>query len=406
MTESAPLLGSPVADADVDCAEAPRAWGTGRGPGWVIETAIVVGLALLVGVTVAGYAADDGARLLTLDVVVGVGACALIPALLRWPLPAAVAVTLLAALSPAATPVATAAALYVAESRRFRVAAAVAGAGVVAHAVQGAWRPYAGLPYGWWLLLLAAAYAALIGWGTLARVRRALIISLRERARRAEADQERRITAARLAERTAIAREMHDVLAHRLTLLATYAGALEYRPDAAPEKLSEAAGVIRAGVRQALDELRTVITVLRDDDPDGEAASHPQPSLRDLDRLVAEARETGTAVAVHNRLETEDELPAATGRTAYRIIQEGLTNARRHATGAAVEVVIEGRPGGRLRIEVRNPVLVSTPGPASSGAGMGLLGLAERVQLAGGEIDHGRTDTGEFQLQTWLPWPS
>ena len=381
-----------------------RVWGTGRAPGRRIEAALVAWLGLLVILIVVGHGAQDGARLLALDVVVGVVATALIPVLLRWPVPAALAVTLLAVVSPAATPVATAAALYVAQSRRFRVAVAVAGAGVAAHAIQGAWRPHNGLPYGWWLLLLAAAYAALIGWGTLARVRRALIVSLRERARRAEADQDRRVTEARLAERTRIAREMHDVLAHRLSLLATYAGALEYRPDAAPEKLSEAAGVIRAGVRQALDELRTVITVLRDDDPDGEAGAHPQPSLRDLDRLVAEARDAGAPVAVHNRIEPDDALPAATGRTAYRIIQEGLTNARKHAAGAPVDVVIEGRPGERLRIELRNPV----GEPAVSGAagsGMGLLGLAERVQLAGGEIDHGLTGAGEFHLQTWLPWP-
>ena len=123
-----------------------------------------------------------------------------------------------------------------------------------------------GLPYGWWLVLLIAAYAALVGWGQLARARRALIASLRERARRAEAEQGRRVAEARTAERTRIAREMHDVLAHRLSLLATYAGALEYRPDAPPEQLARAAGVVRAGVHQALDELREVIGVLREED--------------------------------------------------------------------------------------------------------------------------------------------
>jgi signal transduction histidine kinase len=106
---------------------------------------------------------------------------------------------------------------------------------------------------------MIAAYAALLGWGALTQARWALVASLRERARRAEAEQGRRVAEARMLERTRIAREMHDVLAHRLSLVATYAGALEYRPDSPPEQLSRAAGVVRAGVHQAFSELREVI---------------------------------------------------------------------------------------------------------------------------------------------------
>ena len=130
---------------------------------------------------------------------------------------------------------------------------------------------------------MLVAEAALVGWGELSRARQALLESLREQARRAEAEQASRVAEARAAERASIAREMHDVLAHRLSLLATYAGALEYRPDAPPEQLARAAGVVRAGVHQALDELREVIGVLRDDD-DAPAATRPQPSLSDLRR--------------------------------------------------------------------------------------------------------------------------
>jgi len=195
----------------------------------------------------------------------------------------------LAAVSPAATPAATVGTLYVAEWRRFAVAAAVGSAGVVAGAVQGLWRPIGGLPYGWWLLLVIAVEAALVGWGQVTQARRALIVSLRERAHRAEAEQGQRVAEARAAERTRIAREMHDVLAHRLSLLATYAGAIEYRPDAPPEQLARAAGVVRAGAHQALDELREVITVLREDDGDGDGVQRPQPGLADLPRLVEES---------------------------------------------------------------------------------------------------------------------
>ncbi|MFI0481324.1 sensor histidine kinase [Actinomadura sp. 9N215] len=202
---------------------------------------------------------------LGLDIAAGVAAWLLSPLLLWRPVAAAVALTVLAALSPAATPAATMAALQVAQRHPFPVAAGIGAAGVGAHAVQGRWQPAAGISFGWWLLLIALGYGALIGWGALARARRALLQSLRERARRAEAEQGRRVAEARMAERARIAREMHDVLAHRLSLLATYAGALEYRPDAPPDKLAHAAGVVRAGVHQALDELRDVIVLLRGD---------------------------------------------------------------------------------------------------------------------------------------------
>ena len=127
---------------------------------------------------------------------------------------------------------------------------------------------------------MLVAEAALVGWGELSQARQALLQSLREQAHRAESEQASRVAEARAAERASIAREMHDVLAHRLSLLATYAGALEYRPDAPPEQLARAAGVVRAGVHQALDELREVIGVLRDDDP--AAVARPQPGLSDL----------------------------------------------------------------------------------------------------------------------------
>ena len=109
--------------------------------------------------------------------------------------------------------------LYVAQRRRFAIAAAVGAAGVVTNAVRGLWRPINGLPFIWWLVLVIVAEAALVGWGQLTQARHALVASLRERARRAEAEQGRRVAKARAFERTRIAREMHDVLAHRLSLL-------------------------------------------------------------------------------------------------------------------------------------------------------------------------------------------
>ena len=130
-----------------------------------------------------------------------------------------------------------------------------------------------------------------------------------------------------------MAREMHDVLAHRLSLLATYAGALEYRPDSSPEKLAQAAGVIRTGVHQALDELREVISVLRDSEIEEMPGGRPQPTFGDLTALVSESRDAGTEILYAEAVTAPDSLPPATGRTAYRVVQEGLTNARKHAAG-------------------------------------------------------------------------
>lgn len=233
-----------------------------------------------------------------------------------------------------------------------------------------------------------------LGWGLFVRARRELVRSLREQADRA-ADE------ARAAERQRIAREMHDVLAHRLSLLSVHAGALEFNPDAPAEEVAEAARVIRESARAALDELRGVIGVLREDS--GESLVRPpQPTLADLAALVEESRAAGMRISA--RIELGDAaVSAAVGRTAYRIVQEGLTNARKHAPGAAVMLTVNA-PDGELRVEIRSlaPVAVAS---ASSlpGAGTGLIGLAERVTLAGGELEHGADREGAFVLRARLP---
>lgn len=365
----------------------------------VAVASVTLGVGTLTAVSLWGQA---GGSMLGLDVAVAAASLVAALAQLWWPASGALAATLLAAASPVATPAATLGALQVAQRRRFPVAAAVATAGMAAHLVQGLWRPNSGISLGWWLLLICAAYGALLGWGALARSRRALLSSLRERARRAEAEQGRRIAEARMAERRKLAREMHDVLAHRLSLVATHAGALEYRPDSSPDQLARAAGVVRSGVHQALEELRQVIGLLREED-DLLDEPEPRPTLADLPRLVAEARQAGQAVQVSD--ETAGAAPPAAGRTGYRVVQEGLTNARKHASGQPVEVLLRGTPGTRLLIDVRNPLPASGSTPAAPGGGMGLVGLTERVRLAGGQLDHQITG-GQFLLQAWLPWPA
>jgi signal transduction histidine kinase len=345
---------------------------------------------------------------LVLDIPVAVVSCVLVPVALRWSVAGAIALTVLAAASPAAIPAASVAALQVAQQRKLAVAVAAGFAGIVANASRGLWRPVGHLPFGWWLVLVVLGYAGLTSWGALAQARRSLLDSLRERAERAEADQERRMLEARTAERAQIAREMHDVLAHRLSLLATYAGALEYRPDSSPERLARAAGVIRDGVHQALSELREVIGVLRDTDlPVAPDNGPPQDLLTHLPRLIEESREAGTDVRLHSRVDGTAELPGTLGRTAYRVMQEGLTNARKHAAGLPVNIVLEGQPGTCLTVDIRNPLPRDPHAPpAAPGTGTGLVGLTERVQLAGGQLVHTVTAAGEFQLRTSLPWPA
>jgi signal transduction histidine kinase len=369
-------------------------------------------MAVLVTASVAGHVGNESASYLALDIAVGVVSVALVPLLARWLVPVAVLLSVLAVLSPAATPPATLAVLLVARWRPLGTAVAVACAGVAAHLIQVAWRPVGGLPYVWWAVLVVVAYAALVGWGTLLRANRELITSLRERAEYAEAEQARRVAEARAGERARIAREMHDVLAHRLSLLATYAGALSYRPDAPPEQLSRAAEVIRTGTHQALDELREVIGVLRAEETgDPTAGGRPLPGMADLARLIEESRGAGTPVEVHDGGLDFLAVPDPVGRTVYRVVQEGLTNARKHAPGSAVEVTLGGGPGSGLDVSIANRVpaagspAASAPGAASvPGTGTGLIGLAERLDLAGGTLEH-RRDAGEFLLHASLPWP-
>ncbi len=227
--------------------------------------------------------------------------------------------------------------------------------------------------------------------------RRQLVDRLQERAERLEREQHLMAEQAIGAERTRIAREMHDVVAHRVSLMVLHAGGLEV--SAPDERTAEAAGLIRTTGREALAELRGILGVLRDD-TGGAAPTAPQPVLTDLDRLVEEWRGAGMSVRRTGEGLVPD-LPAQVQRTAYRVVQEGLTNAAKHAPGA--EVVVDLRlERGHLAVEVANgPATVpSVPPPVS---GFGLTGLHERVALAGGTLSSGRRFDGGWRLRAMVP---
>ena len=236
--------------------------------------------------------------------------------------------------------------------------------------------------------------AVLVAIGMYTGTRRELIASMRAQVEQAEREQQLRVAQGQAAERQRIAREMHDVLAHRISLVSMYSGALAYRDDLTPQQTRGIAETIRENATLALTELRGVLGSLR-----GEDGDRPQPTLADLPGLIADNRTAGLRIEFSGV--TLEGLSPAVSRHAYRIVQEGLTNARKHAPGSRVEVRLSGDPDSGLRIELRNPV--NGRGAAIPGGGYGLLGLAERTNLVGGWTEHGIRD-GVFQLEAWMPW--
>jgi signal transduction histidine kinase len=381
----------------------------------VLAILVAIGISMIVfaiGPTSLGFPITSG-----LVNGIGAGSWLLLWWRRRWPVPLAVLLVAQAVVIPAVVGAALIAVFTVAVHQRTVVAAAVTGFAVVVAAVQHRLYPLepdTAATYWTATAVHTLLFVMAATWGVTVRARRQLVLSLTERARRAETEQQLRIAQARQRERERIAREMHDVLAHRLSLLSMHAGALEFRPDAKPETIAETVGVIRASAHQSLTDLREIITVLRVADRDIDGASdsgtdsdalHPQPALHELAVLVEEARSAGTPVAVHSSdLDTQD-APPLLGRTAYRVIQEGLTNARKHAASEPVTVAVAGGPGRGLTIELHNRMTAQTEAPVP-GSGTGLVGLAERAELAGGRIEYGPTGSGEFRLQAWLPWPA
>ena len=255
------------------------------------------------------------------------------------------------------------------------------------------------------LLPTTALAAAAIAWGMFVRARRQLLSTLRDRAERAEADQLVRADSARLAERTRIAREMHDVLAHRISLVALHAGGLEVALDLPPAQVRESAALLRLTAHQALEELRDVIGVLREEPGQERPSTVPQPTLADIPRLVEETRRSGARVDFEMRVDAAAAAPGPLGRDAYRIVQEALTNISKHARGTLAQVRVAGAPNCGLHVSIRNPTAVGAhDSPTLPGSGTGLLGLQERVTLANGVLVHGPDASGDFVVEADLPW--
>ncbi|MEU4828229.1 histidine kinase [Actinomadura sp. NPDC023710] len=336
------------------------------------------------------------------DLAAGLACCSALVMRRRRPVGLALVVTAVSAVSLAAGGAAFVATLTVAVRRPWPVATGIGALGLLTGMIAVALHPPPELPYAASVAIIALLTAATVGWGQAIRARRQLLASLAERTRRAESDRHLREAEARRLERVRIAREMHDVLAHRMSLLSVHAGALEFRPDAPPEEISRAAGVIRSGVHQMLVDLREVIGLLREDPVDGVDA--PPPSLAGVAGLVEESRRAGAQVSLDMDVGNVEAVPTLVGRTAYRVVQEGLTNARKHAPGMPVTVTVRGEAEHGLEVQVRQPLPGPDRGrPAIPGTGTGLTGLSERATLAGGRLEHGPV-AGAHLLRAWLPW--
>jgi signal transduction histidine kinase len=229
--------------------------------------------------------------------------------------------------------------------------------------------------------------------------------ALRERAQQAEAAEVRatqaereREAAARIAvaeERARIARELHDIVAHAVSVMVLQTGAVRHKlPDALEEDRDALRSVEQAG-RTALAEMRRLLAAMRPDGDDVQLA--PQPGLDRLDSLLEEIRRAGLPVELHVEGERFP-LPRAIDLSAYRIVQEGLTNTLRHARAGRADVIVRYRPD-ELQIEVRDDGV----GGTSEGLGHGLVGVRERVKIYGGEMTAGAAPGGGFILRVLLP---
>ncbi|WP_132991862.1 sensor histidine kinase [Gordonia zhaorongruii] len=242
--------------------------------------------------------------------------------------------------------------------------------------------------------------ALVVAWGMYVGSRRELLSSWQARATLAEAEQHAKVREAQVAERARIAREMHDVLAHRISTISMHAGALAFRDDLPVDQVRESAQTIQETSHLAMQELREVLGVLRDGPGDADP-ERPQETALDLTELVEQNRRTGMRIDADRELDVA-QLPPALGRTLYRCVQEALTNARKHAPDSVVWMRLSGTPGEGVELRVENPLSIT--GSSAPRSGLGLVGLAERVALHGGTQSYGITTERTFRLEVRLPW--
>ncbi len=255
-----------------------------------------------------------------------------------------------------------------------------------------------------WLLVGSIMFAgpALIAWvlGDSMRYRRAYYANLEERAARLERDRDVQAQVAAAAERARIARELHDVVAHNVSVMVVQADGAAYALGSDPGRAREALAAISATGRQALTEMRVLLGVLRRNDGDVQAALTPLPGLGQLDELIEQTRAAGLAVSCTVEGPPQP-LPGGAALAAYRIVQESLTNTRKHAGPGACAAVLLRYCGDALELAITDDGLGAAA--ASDGAGHGLTGMTERAAMYGGSVQAGPRPDGGFQVRARLP---
>ena len=376
-----------------------------------------LGFALLLGGAVAAYQygtavdrlAADGSGSVRLATLMGLDVLAAPVALvlLAWRRrPAAGAVVvLLSAFSTLSVGAGALAAVSFAATQPARrvVALGVAFTGLAASAFLLA--PDPGISLWAEALAVAVLYGLLVLVGLYVRSRRQLVASLQAQARSTQREQEALRESARSAERARIAREMHDALGHRLSVIAMHAGALGSRSDLSPDDSRMAADVVRESAHQAMSELRSVLGVLNEA-PSTRSGGSDLPTLAQLDELVATGVGHGVVPALRADVDPAA-VPEAVSRHLYRIVQEALTNVRKHAPGQPTEVSLRRPAPGTVELVVRNQRAApvgAVDAATSAQVHHGLTGAAERARLAGGSLTAG-PEGSAFVVRVVLPCP-
>lgn len=245
------------------------------------------------------------------------------------------------------------------------------------------WTPEGAYQSSWWgLALVGLSVECFVAWGSTIAAHRGLVRSLREQNEALAREKQSAVMAAQIQERLDIAREMHDVLAHRLSLISMHSAALEHRTTMADDERIQAGALIRSNARASLSELRDILSDLREDQPHA-----PQPGITDLPRLADEASTPANPVQVNMDSDGSGLAPGA-GRHVFRIAQEAITNAHKHGSPGCIHVRLRSEADHYL-LKVINPVNESS----STLPGFGLQGITERVHLCGGSLAHAIHDS-------------
>ncbi|MGP0224232.1 MULTISPECIES: sensor histidine kinase [unclassified Paenarthrobacter] len=247
-----------------------------------------------------------------------------------------------------------------------------------------------------WMLVL-------VSWtlGDLTRVRRLQLQALEDRTRRMEVEQQQERQLAAADERSHIAREMHDIVAHSLSVIITQADGARYAAAAKPELATEALATIAATGRDSLAEMRRLLGVLRSDD---DSPTRPQPRLADLDELLLGFRAATLQVTFEQSGLPRRNLPAGAELTAYRIIQEALTNVMKHAGPTATAKVSLAWQGRGLQLDILDDGRGAAADPPPPGGGNGLRGMGERISLYDGSLTAGPEQGGGFRVSAFIPY--